>query len=76
MATATYAVDDPADLDIEKAAFEIYPLFVATDNAVLRTEYASALADLIGSPGEFHRYVQGNAGDLEIRRNRLLSAFQ
>jgi len=76
MAPPVYAVDDPADLDVEKAAFEIYPLFVGTDNTVLRREYAAAMADMIGSPGEFHRYTLGNAGDLAVRRGRLLEAFR
>ena len=71
-----YAVEDPADLDIEKAAFEIFPLLASTSNAVLRREYASALADIIGTPGEFHTYVQGNAGDLATRHVHLVEIFK
>jgi hypothetical protein len=76
MGAPVYAVDDPADLDIEKAAFAIFPLLMETDNAVLRREYGSALADLIGGPGEFRKYVHGNAGDLETRRAHLLAVFK
>lgn len=76
MENIVYAVEDPADLDIEKAAFEIFPLLVSTSNAVLRREYASALADIIGTPGEFHTYVQGNAGDLASRHVHLVEIFK
>lgn len=76
MASSVYAVEDPADLDVEKAAFEIWPLLTGTDNALLRREYAASLADIIGAPGEFHKYVRGNAGDLLERRARLVGVFR
>lgn len=76
MGETVYAVEDPADLDIEKAAFEIFPLFIGTANAVSRREYASALADIIGGPGAFRKYVVGNAGDLDARRAHLLDVFK
>ncbi len=76
MGAPVYAVDDPADLDVEKAAFELFPLLSGTDNAVLRREYGAALADIIGGPGAFRKYVAGNAGDLLERRARLLESFK
>jgi hypothetical protein len=76
MISPAYIVDDPTDIDIEKAARELYPLFVSTDNAILRAEYAASIADLLGSPGEFHKYLRGNAGDLSERRVKLLDAFK
>jgi hypothetical protein len=76
MVSPAYIVDDPTDIDIEKAARELYALFAATDNAILREEYAASLADLLGNPGEFHRYIRGNAGDLSERRLKLLDAFK
>jgi hypothetical protein len=76
MEQTVYAVDDPADLDIEKAAFEIFPLLVSTGNVVLRREYASALADIIGTPGEFHVYVRGTSGDLASRHVHLVEMFK
>jgi hypothetical protein len=76
MGAPVYAVDDPADLDVEKAAFEIFPLLTGTDNAVLRREYGSALAEIIGGPGAFKKYVVGNAGDLDSMRTHLLDVFK
>lgn len=76
MGNPVYAVEDPADLDVEKAAFEIWPLLSGTENALLRREYAAAMADIIGAPGEFHRYVRGNAGDLAERKARLIAVFR
>jgi len=76
MGAPVYAVDDPADLDVEKAAFEIFPLLSDTDNSVLRREYGAALAEIIGGPGAFRKYIVGNAGDLLERRTRLLDSFR
>ena len=76
MGAPVYAVDDPADLDVGKAAFELFPLLVGTDNSVLRREYGSALADIIGGPGAFRKYVVGNTGDLALCRARLLERFR
>jgi hypothetical protein len=76
MVAPVYAVEDPADLDVEKAAFELFPLLSGTDNAVLRREYGSALADLIGGAGAFRKYVHGSAGDLEAKRAHLLEVFR
>lgn len=76
MDSSVYAVDDPADLDIEKAAFELFPLLSGTDNAVLRREYGSALAELIGGPGAFRKYISGNAGDSAAMRAHLLDIFK
>ncbi len=76
MGSSVYAVEDPADLDVEKAAFEIFSLLTGTDNTVLRREYASALAGIIGGQGAFMKYMQGNAGDLASHRARLLDSFR
>lgn len=75
MVEPMYAVEDPADLDVEKAAFEIFPLLTGTGNSVLRREYGSALAEIIGGAGAFRKYVQGSAGDLEAKRAYLLEVF-
>lgn len=76
MDVPVYSVDDPADLDVEKAAFEILPLLIGTDNAVLRWEYGSALADIICGPGSFKKYVHGSPGELSARRSHLLDTFR
>jgi hypothetical protein len=76
MEQTVYAVDDPADLDAEKAAFELFPLLTTTTNTVLRKEYAAALADMIGTPGEFHAYLTGSAGEIAVRQERLFTIFK
>lgn len=76
MPSELYAVEDPADLAAEEAAFELFPRLKAAANAVLKAEYASGLADLLGNPGDFHRYLRGNAGDLAERRAKLFSTFR
>ncbi|HAP42735.1 MAG: hypothetical protein A2087_04890 [Spirochaetes bacterium GWD1_61_31] len=70
----------PAELSIEAdlldAAREIYPRLTETENQLLRKQYACAFANILGSPGEFEKYVLGNQGDLEDRRQRLLAIFR
>ncbi|GAB1456641.1 hypothetical protein MASR2M48_19490 [Spirochaetota bacterium] len=76
MDVPVYSVDDPADLDVEKAAFEIFPLLTGTDNAVLRREYGSVMADIICGSGTFKKYANGNSGDLLTRQTQLLETFR
>lgn len=76
MGIAEYAVDNPATLAETGAAAELWPQFTGTDNGLLRQKYAAALADLIGAPGEFHRYLAGPQGDLAERQDRLIAMFR
>ncbi len=76
MSQLAYPVEDVANIDMQKAAEEIFPLFSETDNTILRCQYACSIADILGTPGEFHKYVQGNAGDLIIRKTRLMAIFR
>jgi len=76
MSQLAYPVEDLANVDMQKAAQEIFPLFTETDNPALRRQYAITIADILGTSGEFHKYVQGNAGDLTIRRTRLMAIFR
>jgi len=64
------------DTDLLDAAREIYPQLISTENQLLRKQYACAFANILGSPGEFQKYVHGNAGDLSDRQQHLLQFFR
>ena len=54
-----------------EAAWEIVPRLHSTQNPVLRTQLAIALANLLGRPGEFYRYVTGSEEQQQSRQRRL-----
>ncbi|NLJ47811.1 MAG: hypothetical protein GX430_14785 [Treponema sp.] len=68
--------EDPIAADVEKAAYELFPLFVQAENRVLRDQYAIAFANLLGNPGEFYTVVSGSAGERLVHVERLLHAFR
>ncbi|TVQ20010.1 MAG: hypothetical protein EA382_15690, partial [Spirochaetaceae bacterium] len=55
-----------------EAAWEIVPRLHRTTNPVLRTQLAIALANLLGRPGEFYRYVTGDDAQQQSRVRKLL----
>jgi hypothetical protein len=56
-----------------EAAWEIVPRLHRTRNPVLRTQLAIALANVLGRPGEFYRYVTGAEDQQRTRRARLIT---
>ena len=54
-----------------EAAWEIVPRLHRTRNPVLRTQLAIALANLLGRPGEFYRYVTGSEEQQQSRQRKL-----
>ncbi len=71
-----YVTDDPAAAEVERAAFEIFPLLAGSDSALLREQYAVAFANVLGNPGEFSRFVTGSPGDRAARVDALVGAFR
>lgn len=55
-----------------EAAWEIVPRLERTRNPVLRTQLAIALANVLGRPGEFYRYVTGSDEQQGSRQRRLV----
>jgi len=68
-------IDDRLVTDTEKAAFRALPLLVGADDAH-RDRFAVQLADILGNPGEFQRYLSGLAPDRLARIDRLLKVFR
>jgi hypothetical protein len=69
------AIDDRLVTDTEKAAFDVLPLLVGADDAG-RNRYAVALADSMGNPGEFQRYVTATTAERLAHMDCLLNAFR
>ncbi|MCX7023685.1 MAG: hypothetical protein NT080_03595 [Spirochaetes bacterium] len=76
MAFTQYATDDPVAAEVEKAAFEIFPLLVGAESRLLREQYALAFSNILGNPGEFTRCVTGSSGDRLAKISALLEAFR
>lgn len=57
-----------------EAAWEIVPRLHTTRNPVLRTQLAIALANVLGSPGHFYRYVTGEPAQQRTRQEQLVGA--
>lgn len=70
------AADAASRLGLFEAAWEIFPRFVETTNPVLRKQYAIALGNLLGAPGEFYRYIIGTQSARTGQARRLLARVQ
>ncbi len=70
------AGDAASRLGLFEAAEEIFPRFVAGRSAGIRRQYAIALGNLLGSPGEFYSYVSGSASGIADRTGRLFTQLE
>ena len=76
MAFTEFAAEDSLILDYEKAAREIFPLLKTAGTDFLIGQYATAFANILGNPGEFHQYVTGSHGEREERIGKLLDSYE
>jgi HEAT repeat protein len=70
------AGDAASRLGLFEAAWEIYPRLCGTTNATLRRQYAIALGNLIGVPGEFYRIVGGSESGKAARIAKLFERMR
>jgi len=64
-----------AQFEIFRAATEMFPRFLSTPNSVLRKQYATAIANMLGSPGEFYQYITGGESERSNRCAALKNRF-
>ncbi len=64
-----------ARFEIFQAVWELFPRFISTSNTVLRRQYATAIANLIGKPGEFYQYMTGGEAERLARCRALKARF-
>jgi MFS family permease len=70
------AGDAAGKLGLFEAAWEIYPRLCETSNPALRNQYAIAIANLIGKPGEFYRLVGGSESGKPARVAKLFERLR
>jgi Na+/melibiose symporter-like transporter len=58
------------------AVWELFPRLVETSNEILRKQYAIAIANLMGRPGEFYQYLTGSQDEKSARRKILEDNFR
>lgn len=70
------AGDAASRLGLFEAAWEIYPRLCETSNPALRSQYAIALANLVGNPGEFYKLVGGSGAAKAARIGKLFDRMK
>ncbi len=70
------AADAASRLGLFEAAWEIFPRLVETGNGALRKQYAIAMGNILGVPGEFYRYVTGTEASRLEQARKLMTKLQ
>ncbi len=70
LATGAEAV---SRLGLLEAAWEIFPRMHSSTNPVLRKQLTIAMANTLGTLGEFYQYVSGDAAQQALNQERLLA---
>jgi len=65
--------DGPVEL--REAVEELFPRLVESRNAALRRQYATALGNVLGRPGEFYRFITGEDSSRQARCRDLFASF-
>jgi hypothetical protein len=64
-----------ARFELFEAVWEVFDRFISTKNAVLRKQYAIAMGNILGKPGEFYPFITGEDEERAGRRKSLASRF-
>ena len=77
-AVSKTAGTETADAPIEllEAVQELFPRLVESRNAALKRQYAIALGNTLGRPGEFYRFITGEAASRQARCRALFASFR
>ncbi|GAB1483602.1 hypothetical protein MASR2M78_24180 [Treponema sp.] len=70
------ASDAAGRLGVFEAAMEILPRLIAGKSSSLRRQYAIALGNLLGPPGDFYRYVSGSESGMATRVAKLFTRLE
>jgi MFS family permease len=65
-----------APVELLEAVQELYPRLAESRNAALRRQYAIALGNTLGRPGEFYRFITGEASARQARCRDLFASFR
>ncbi|HRU28840.1 MAG TPA: MFS transporter [Treponema sp.] len=70
------AADAASRLGLFEATSELLPRLIAGKNSSIRRQYAIAIGNLFGSPGEFYPFVSGSEGASADRISRLFHQLE
>jgi HEAT repeat protein len=68
--------DAEAPVELLEAVQELFPRFAEARNAALKRQYAIALGNTLGRPGEFYRFITGEASSRQARCRTLFASFR
>jgi HEAT repeat protein len=70
------AEESDAPMEVLEAVQELFPRFAEARNAALKRQYAIALGNILGAPGEFYRFLTGEASSRQARCRTLFASFK
>jgi HEAT repeat protein len=73
---AAGAEEAEAPMEVMEAVQELFPRLVESHNAALKRQYAIALGNMLGHPGEFYRFITGEDRGRQARCLALFSSFR
>jgi hypothetical protein len=65
-----------APVELLEAVQELFPRLIGTSNAALKRQYAIAIGNTLGRPGEFYRFITGEASSRQARCRTLFASFR
>jgi len=68
--------DAEGPMELLEAVQELYPRLVESHNAALKRQYAIALGNTLGRPGEFYRFITGETSSRQARCRTLFASFR
>jgi MFS family permease len=68
--------DAEAPVEMLEAVQELFPRLTESHNAALKRQYAIALGNTLGRPGEFYRFITGEASSRQARCRTLFASFR
>ncbi len=76
MTKAAGAEETDAPIEVLEAVQELFPRMAETRNAALKRQYAMALGNILGRPGEFYSFMTGEDSSRHARCRALIASFR
>jgi hypothetical protein len=73
---AAGAEEYDAPMEVLEAVQELFPRLIEAHNAALRRQYAIAIGNILGRPGEFYRFITGEDSLRMARCRTLFASFK
>jgi FOG: HEAT repeat len=73
---AAGAEETDAPMEVREAVEELFPRLMESRNASFKRQYAIAIGNMLGHPGEFYRFITGEDASRQTRCLTLFSSFR